>query len=191
MAQAELELIVGPIEVYWGPVGETFTEINASVAGNWVLLGTSGSKNYTEDGVKIRHEKSVEIFRSLGTPYPRAAFITEADIFVEVDLKDYTLAQLRTALNQNTVTSDGGGFDWIPLDVGLDISEIALQIRGVGKSPLLSGGHIQWNLPRMFEEGSREWTFDKGTPVGSTLSFRAIYDEGATFPLGRIVADDT
>lgn len=187
----ELELITGPVEIYWGPVGETFTEINASVAGNWVLLGTSGSKNYTEDGVKIRSEVAKAVFRSLGTPYPRAAYITEADIFVDVDLKDYTLTQLRTSLNQNTVTSDGGGFDWISLEVTGDVSEIALQIRGVGKSPLLDGGHIQWNLPRMFEEGSREWAFVKGEPAGSTLIFRAIFDEGATYPVGRIVADDT
>jgi len=188
---AELELVNGPLEIYWGPVGETFTAIGASVAGNWVLLGTSGSKNYTEDGVKITGDKVTEVWRSLGSPYPRKAHITEADIFVEVNLKDYTLTQLRTGLNQSTVTSDGGGFDWIPLDVGLDVNEIAIQIRGVGKSPLLSGGHIQWNLPRLFENGSREWDFVKGEPVGSTLVFQAIYDEGATYPLGRIVADDT
>jgi hypothetical protein len=190
MAQ-ELELITGPVEVYWGPVGETFTAIGSAVAGNWVLLGTSGSKNYTEDGVTIRSEKATEVFRSLGSPYPRASYITEADVFVDVDLKDYTLTQLRTALNQNTVTSDGGGFDWISLETEGDVSEIAIQIRGVGKSPLLAGGHIQWNLPRMFEEGSREWGMVKGVPAGSTLSFRAIYDEGATYPVGRIVADDT
>lgn len=186
----ELEIINGPLEIYWAPVGESVPAIGDTPAGNWALIGTSGSKNYTEDGVTVSGEKSIEYFRSLGTPYPRKGFITQADVMVTVKVADFTLAQLRRALNENTVTSDTG-FDYIELDVGVDVNEIALLLRGTGKSPALAGSNLQFELPRVVEDGSVEWSWVKGDAVGSDLSFRVIYDEGATYPVGRIVVDDT
>ena len=187
---AELEIINGPVTIWWGPVGETFTVIGAAVAGNWVQIGTSGAHNYSEDGVSIRTEKTIEMFRALGSGYPRKAFLSEADLFITVSLADFTLAQLRTALNQNTVTSDGGGFDHMEFDVGLDPTEIALQIRGTGKSPLIAAGNLQFNINRVVEIGSQDYNFSKGDPVMGELEFQVIYDEGQSFPAGRIVAAD-
>lgn len=187
---AELEIINGPVTVWWGPVGETFTAIGAAVAGNWVQIGTSAAHNYSEDGVSIRTEKSINLWRALGSGYPRKAFLTEADLFVTVSLADFTLAQLRTALNQNVVTSDGGGFDWMEFDVGLDPTEIALLIRAAGKSPLIASGNLQFNLNRVVEVGSQNYNFSKGDPVMGELEFQVIYDEGVSYPVGRIVAAD-
>lgn len=185
----ELEIINGPLSVYWAPVGEAFPAVSAAPAGNWALIGTSGAHNYTDDGVTVRSEKSVEYFRALASPYPRKSFITEADVIVSVQLADFTLTQLRTALNQNVVVSDTG-FDYIPLDVGSDVNEIAVLVRGTGKSPLFDGSNMQFELRRAMEDGSREWGFVKGEPVMSELNFRVIYDEGQTFPAGRIVQAD-
>ena len=187
---AEIEIINGPLAVYWAPLTEAYPAIGAAPAGNWLLIGTSGALNYTEDGVIISHEKSLEYFRALASGYPRKAFITEADIIVKVTIADFTLSQLRLALNQNTVTSDAGGFDHMQMDVGLDVSEIALLIRGTGKSPLIAAGNLQFNIDKVVEEGSREWAFVKGEPVMSELNFRIIYNDGATYPVGRIIAAD-
>ena len=186
---AEIEIINGPLSVYWAPLTESYPAIGAAPAGNWALVATSGAHNYTDDGVVISHEKSVEYFRALASPYPRKAFITEADIIVKVTIADFSLTQLRLALNQNTVTSDTG-FDYMSMDIGLDITEIALLIRGTGKSPLIAGGNLQFNIDKVVEEGSREWTAVKGGPIMSELNFRVIYNEGASYPVGRILAAD-
>ncbi len=185
----ELEIINGPLTLWWGPVGESYPAIGAAPAGNWVQIGTSGPLNYTEDGVVIRNEKSVEYFRSLGSAFPRKSFITEADNIIVVTVADMTLAALRLALNQNTVTAESG-YDWISMDIGLDPTEIALFIRGIGKSPLFDGGNVQFEIDKVVEEGSRELSFVKGEPVGTELTFRTIYNDGATYPVGRILAAD-
>ncbi len=182
----ELEIITGPLSVYWGPVGESYPAVSAAPVGNWVLVGTSGAHNYHEDGVSISHEKSVEYFRALASGYPRKAFITEADLIVSLTLVDQSLAQTRLALNQNTVTI-ASPISHIQLDVGLDVNEIALLVRGTGKSPQFSGGNLQYELPRVVEDGTREWAYVKGEPVGSELTFRLIYDEGNSNPGGRLV----
>jgi hypothetical protein len=151
-----------------------------------LLIGTSGAHNYHEDGVSVLSEKNVEYFRALASGYPRKAFITEADLMVSVTLVDLSLAHLRLALNQNTVTT-ASPIEHTQLDVGLDVNEIALLVRGTGKSPQFVGGNLQYELPRVVEDGSRDWSFVKGEPVGSELNFRLIYDEGNSNPGGRFV----
>lgn len=182
----EIEIVNGPMSVYWGPVGESFPAVADAVAGNWLLIGTSGPHNYHEDGVSVLSEKNVEFFRALASGYPRKAFITEADLMVSLTLVDLSLAQIRLALNQNTVTT-ASPIAHIQLDVGLDVNEIALLARGAGKSPQFAGGNAQYELPRVVEDGSREWSYVKGEPVGSELNFRLIYDEGQSNPGGRLV----
>ena len=182
----EQEIINGPLSLYWAPVGEAFPAVSAAPVGNWLLIGTSGAHNYHEDGVTIAHEKAVEYFRALASGYPRKAFITEADLMVSVTLVDQTVSESRLALNQNAVTT-ASPIEHIQLDIGLDINEIALLVRGTGKSPQFSGGNLQYELPRVVEDGSREWSYVKGEPVGSELNFRLIYDEGNINPGGRLV----
>ncbi len=182
----ELEIVNGPLSVYWGPVGEVFPAVNAAPAGNWLLIGTSGAHNYAEDGVIVATEKNLEYFRALASGYPRKAFITETDVMVTINLADMTLAQLRLALNQNTVTT-ASPIEHIQLDVGLDVNEIALLVRGTSKSPSLIGGNLQYELPRVVEENSQEYTFVKGEPAMAEMIFRVIYDEGNSNPAGRLV----
>lgn len=185
----ELEIINGPVAVWWGPVGEAYPAIGAAPAGNWVQIGTSGAHNYFEDGVSVKSDKTLEFFRALGSGYPRKAWITQADNFVSVKVADMTLAQLRLALNQNAVTSDSG-FDYISLDIGLDVSEIALLVVASGKSPLIAAGNLHFQFDKVVEAGSRDWLFVKGDAVGTELNFQIIYSDGATYPVGRILAAD-
>lgn len=183
---AEIEIINGPLTLYWAPVGEAFPAIGAAPAGNWLQVGTSGPHNYSEDGVVIATDKSIEYFRALASGHPRKSFLTEADITVTVNLADMTLAELRLALNQNVVTV-GAGEDEISLDVGLDPTEIAILVRGEGKSPQFAGGNLQYELPRVIEEGSQEYSYVKGEPAMAELVFHVIYDEGNANPAGRLL----
>ncbi len=183
---AEIEIVNGPLSLYWAPVGEAFPVVSAAPAGNWLLIGTSGAFNYTEDGVTVANDKTLEFFRSLASGFPRKSFLTEADINITVIMADLTLTQMRVALNQNTVTV-GGAEDSIELDVGLDPVEIALLVRGTGKSPQLLGGNMQYELPRVVEQNSQELGFVKGEPAGVEMMFTVIYDEGNPNPAGRLV----
>ncbi|MCP4871585.1 MAG: hypothetical protein GY898_22990 [Proteobacteria bacterium] len=182
----ELEIVNGPLSLYWAPVGEAFPTISAAPVGNWLLIGTSGPHNYTEDGVSVSLEKSVEFFRALASGYPRKSFISEADVIVTVQVADLSLSQIRLSLNNNTVTV-GAGVDEIELDVGLDPTEMALLVRGVGKSPQFAGGNLQWEIPRCVEAASPELSHVKGEPAVAELTFQLIFNEGEANPAGRLL----
>ena len=186
---AELEIIAGPMKIYAAPAVEAMTAVGSSPAGNWVLLGTSGDLNYTEEGVTIRNEQETEMWRSLGSPYPRKSFRPSADTFVDVVVADMSLVHLRLAWNNNTVTS-ASGFDHISMDAGLAPTEHSLLIRGTGNSPLIASGNMQIEIEKCVEVGSRELVFVKGEPVAVAFSFQVILNEGGSFPTGRIVEAD-
>ena len=150
-----------------------------------VLIGTSGAHNYPEDGVSVDTEKTTEFFRALASPFPRKAFVPEADVMVNFQMADITLTQMRLALNQNTVTV-GATVSEIELDIGIDPTEIALLVRGVAKSPQFLGGNVQWDVPRVVESGGRNLSFVKGEPALVELTFTMIYDEGNSNPAGRM-----
>ncbi len=183
-----LEILNGPLELYWAPVGEAFPDVDVAPAGNWALIGTSGSTNYTEDGVSLAYDKSFEVFRGLGNSYPLKAFLTETDGFVRVTMADMTLDQLRMAFNLNAVTAVVGppAIEHFSLDVGSDLTEMALLVRGTGKSPEFDGSNMQFELNRVVETGSHEITFVKGDAANVELEFRMLLD--ASDAVGRLVA---
>lgn len=186
-----VEIINGPLSLYWAPVGESFPDVDAAPGGNWTLIGTSGADNYTEDGVEISHEKAYNVFRGLNSAYPIKAFRTEADIMVSVTLADLTLAQARLAFNNNTVGSDAGppSISTLDLDVSGDVAQMALLARGTGKSPEFDGGDAQLELNIVSEIGAQALTFVKGDPVGLTLEFQAFFDT-VNSELGRLVVQN-
>lgn len=171
---SDLTLVSGPLELWWAAVGTSFPAISGDPgAGGFTKIGASGAKNYTDDAVSINPGQTVEPFIPYGGTHPRKAFRTEEELIVTVTMADVSLAQVRSALNQNTVTSNAGD-DEISLERGLDVSTIALLVRGSGKSPEFDGGNLQFELFEVYEQGSQEITFEKGAPAGVLLEFRAI-----------------
>lgn len=186
-----LEIINGPLELYWAPIGEAFPAINVAPAGNWSLIGSSGSNNYTEDGVTLAFDKNFEVFRGLGNSYPLKAFLTENEAFVRVAIADLSLDQLRLAFNLNAVGVDAGppAIQTLDLNVDTDLNEMALLVRGEGKSPEFATGNLQFELNRVVDTGSHELVFVKGNAAAINLEFRILLDTSGGFPgeVGRVV----
>ena len=170
-----IEVVAGPLELYWAPVGTEHPAIGAAPVTPWTLVGTSGADNYTEDGVTITLDETVENFVPLGKTLPVKAFRTSESVVVSVTVADLSLDQVRLALNQTAVTT-GTGDESISLYRGPDVAEMAVLVRGVGRSPALAGGNLQFELYRAVVTGTHELSFVKGTPVGVLLEFNAMYD---------------
>lgn len=179
------EIIAGPFEAYVAPVGEAFPAINAAVAGNWTLLGAGGSKNYTEDGVLVRPEQTVQFIRSLGTTGPRKAFRTEEDIVIEFAIEDARIETYAKILNDATVTTVGGppAERNMPLLQGRTVKQLAMLIRGVDITPYgdTAGWHTQWEIPRVVQDGNPETVYRKGEPVALKCTWRALQDDTSGF----------
>ena len=184
-----LPVVAAPFEVWIGPVGESFPNIEDAPAGNWVLIGTDGSRSITEEGVKVQHNQVNETFRSLGSTGIIKAFRTEEDLIISFIIADFTLENYKHALNENTVTDTpvGGnaGFRDIDLYLGLDVAQRALLVRGLNASPYLADTDVQWQVPIVYESGSKELVSQKGTPLLLALEYIAIEDPNASTPEDR------
>lgn len=190
------EIIAGPVKVYLGPVGETMPYVDDVPAGNWVLLGTAGDKNYGEDGVTVQKEQSIELVRTLGALGPVKALRTAEDMKIMLVLHDMTLEHLTKVLNDQavvTVAAASGtpGYKHIPLLRGFDISEHAILIRG-DMSPEGEDFAMQYEIPRGFFSGSPEAVFRKNEPVGLAAEITVLEDPDAAAgsEFGRLVVQD-
>lgn len=186
---ASLEIVNGPMTIYWAPVGEAFPLVDAAPAGNWVVLGTSGDKNYHEDGVIVQMDQTLEYFTPLGSTIAKCAFRTSQEISVLVTMVDMSLDEVRVAMNQNVVTIDAGPppTKTLDLDYGTAVDDIALLVRGDAKSPEVAAGGVQFEFNRVVEQASHALAYVKGEPVGLEMEFRGLLDDSNL--LGNYVAE--
>ena len=187
---SDLNIINGPLSLYFAAVGTAFPLVDDDPPTGFTLIGTSGAKNYMEDGVSVAMNQSIEAFRGLGSTIPLKAFRTEEDLVVTVQMADLTLAEVRRALNENAITTIAAasgipGSDEINLNRNVDVNTIALLVRGLGKSPQFETGNLQFELDKAYEGGSQELTFVKGEPAGVLLEFHALEDD--TGNVGRLL----
>lgn len=179
---SDLNIITGPLSLYFASVGTSFPLVDDEPPTGFTLIGTSGAKNYMEDGVAVALNQSIETFRGLGSTTALKAFRTEEDLVITVQMADLTLAEVRRALNENAVTNTAAGSgvpgtDEIRLDRGVDVNTIALLIRGIGKSAQFETGNLQFEFDKVYEGASQELTFVKGEPAGVQLEFHALEDD--------------
>ncbi|MFQ5775863.1 MAG: hypothetical protein ACE5GS_15175 [Kiloniellaceae bacterium] len=183
------EIIATPFTLYWAPVAEPFPLIDAAPAGNWSQIGTSGNRNYSDEGVTVAHGQSVELFRPVGSTGPVKASRTEESLIIRVTLWDLLLEQYRLLLNNNVVAttaaaSGTAGFKEVPIYQGLSVNTLALLVRG-DVSPEGAGWKSQYEVPVCFQSGSPEPVFAKGAPAGLTLEFTALEDPNAATASAR------
>lgn len=184
------ELVTAPLELYWAPTGTAFPAVDADpIAASFVLIGTGGSLNYSEDGIGITAEVTTEDINVLGDIDPTCLIVTNRDMRVSVTMLDHSLDQVRLAFNNNATSQDPGppSITILDLDTGTELTEIALLARGVGKSPEFEGGNFQWEFDPVVEVASKDLSYVKGAPVGVNLEFRVLAGTGS---VRRLVAQD-
>ena len=185
---SDLNIINGPLSLHFAATGTAFPLVDDDPPTGFTLIGTSGAKNYMEDGVSVAMNQSIEAFRGLGSPTALKAFRTEEDLVITVQMADLTLAEVRRALNENAVTNTAAasgipGKDQINLNRGVDVNTIALLVRGINKSAQFDGGNMQYEFDKVYEGASQEMIFVKGEPAGVSLEFHALEDDSGN--IGR------
>ena len=179
------EIIVSPFEVYIADEGTAFPAIDADMSSesDWHLLGKNGTRNYSEDGVTVTHEQDVERHRTAGATGPVKASRTEEDLVIGFTLHDLTLEEYVYALSGQTITEEAAGasdagYKTVGLSLGLDIATHALLVRG--PSPYLADHKMQYQVKRVYHEGSPEITYQKGEMAGIEFEFVALEDPSAS-----------
>lgn len=177
------EIIAAPFTVYRAPVGTAFPLIGAAPANDWVMIGTSGDRSQTEEGVTVAHSQSINAVRAAGSTGARKAFRNEEDMMVSFTLMDISLEAYSLAMNGNAVATTAAGagtagYKALKLYRGVNVTLYSLLIRGVA-SAYGDGWNAQYQIPVCYQSGDAEPVFTKGEPAGLALEFAALEDPDA------------
>jgi len=194
-----IEIINGAFDVYMASVGETYTDLSQTPAGNWAKIGSSGKRHYGEDGVVISLTQENENHAFAGGTEILKVSRTLEEMSVSFTLYDLTSAEIIKAFNLGTTTTDTasgssvGGSQSFNLLRGLSMTSKALLIRGEDKSSDLSTENIQIEIPACVQVGSLELVFNKSENVGVKFDLKAIADytyNSGNSPYGRMFIGD-
>jgi hypothetical protein len=147
---------------------------------DWTKIGTSGNRNYTEDGVSVQAPQTINYWRGLGSTLPIKAVRSDEDVIYTVTVADMSLEQFRIALNHNEVASTAAasgvaGFKKISLYRGPNVTTFALLARG--PSPYSPTGYAQFWVPVAVADGDPEMTWTKsGDPAAWVLEAHTMAD---------------
>jgi hypothetical protein len=170
-----------PFTMWIAPPGTTkpaLTVENDDLNVAWVLLGQTGNKSYSEEGVRINSPAAYNAFRGLGSAAPRKMFRSEEDVMAQVTLADLTLEQLANAFNKLAADISGTDTRKLELSRGLTVATAALLVRG--PSPYKDDGYSQWYIPAACNTSSPEIVMRRDNATTYALEWRAIwYDEAA------------
>lgn len=174
-------MVVGGADIYLAPVGEDYPDVDEDPSGNWELLGSSGKKDYSEDGITVNHEQTLNQFRSLGSTGPRKVSRSEENLTVSGVLEDLTLEEYAKVLNDVSVStgSAASGADTKEINIrqGTDVSVFALLIRI--PNAYGNGWLAQVEIPRVYQSENPSPTFSKDEKAGLSFTFTALEDEDA------------
>jgi len=188
------EIVAGPLTIWLAPVGTAFPLIDADPAEAWKMVGTSGARNFSNDGVSVQLSQTIGEARPAGALGPVKAWRTEEDALFGVTLWDNSLEQYTHALNgvePKTVAAGIGsaGYKKLGLSRGQTVKTYAFLARGA--SPYADDMIAQFEVPHCYQSGSPNSTWNKGVPVGLQLQWKALEDLNATSEderFGRLLA---
>lgn len=181
---APYEILGAPLTLYLAPVGTTMPAIDeeeATFDPAWFKVGTSGDKNYSEEGVSVSHEQALNYFRGAGATAPRKAFRQEEDLTFGVTIADVSPGQYAKAINDATVTTVAAGVGTtgeksLKLWRGLTVATFALFARGL--SSVDDALYGQYEVATCIEDGSPAPVYTKGEPAMLGMQFRALDASG-------------
>lgn len=183
-------IIMAPYTVYWAPVGTAYPSVDLTTPiAPWTLLGISGTEDYS-DGVTITHGQTIAEVRTAGATGPRKASRTEESLMVTITLIDMTIETYRLALNSNalTTTASGSGLPGrkeVNIYQGVDVTTLALLIRGPSPYSGDSSSFGQYQLPNCYQDGSPAVKYNKGVAAALALQFKLLNDPNAGAVSGR------
>ena len=184
---AREEILVGPLEIYLAPRGESFPALGTEPTANWELLGASGTENQDEEGVVVSLPQSIEEFIGGGNTMAIKAWRTEEAVEVQVTVCDLRAETLALALNDNPTTESTGQRE-VSLFRGIDVAEFALLARG--QSPYEDDGDGQFQVPACYTSGEPEINYNKGEPSSIEFNFRSLLPEGNEMDDFKVIYSD-
>lgn len=165
--------LIGPLSIYLGPVGEAVPAVNATPAGNWILLGP------TDEEQTMQHMGELEYLRDNDHTGAVKAVRPEEDVVYAFKLVGLTLENYGRILNVVTEVESAGGppaTKTLRIKRGYYPTEYALLAKGSVLSPYgaFPGMYV---IPRGVFDGEPEPTFTKDEGAALEVEFHALEDD--------------
>jgi hypothetical protein len=177
------EVLAAPYAVYVAPAGTAFPAIDDAEAdfdAAWVLLGTNGTKNYTEAGVVVNLNETTTDFTGAGSTRPLNAWRTAEGGTVGFSMADLSAEQIAMILDDAAVTTVAAGpgvagEKSFSLDRGVQTYKYAVLTRGLSpESTLADNMFAQLEIPRAYQTANQQLTYTKGTPTEVPVEFTIL-----------------
>jgi len=164
--------LTGVLQFYLAPKIEPEPAVNATPAGNWVLIGpTDGDQVITHGGAATQ-------FRDNDHTLPVKAVRPEEDIMLNFTVVALTLenyAKLIAAIG-NLTTAAGPNSTKMPLMRGQTYAEYSLLLKGAAQSPY-GIFPAQFYVPRCYQGSEPTPTWGKGNRPGLDCEFHVLADD--------------
>lgn len=180
------EVVAAPLEVYLAPVGTSFPTISEPLASfdvGWFLLGTQGSRNYSDAGVTVSHSEEVEDFTPAGSTMPSKRFRVGEDFTLSLELVDVSPTMYAAVMNDATVTSPAGE-KYFSLFRGDQVEAFAVLARGM--SGVDNDLNAQYEFSQAFVSVNGDVVWNKGTPAFLPVEIKAVIHTDSDFIRYRI-----
>lgn len=181
------EIVGSPYEIWVAPEGTVFpllTEDPTTADTAWERLGGSGGdKRYSEDGVTVGLNQTINPWTPAGSTMPVKAFRTsEASQLNIPELANLTVEQLALILDRaaTTTTTATGEPDTeeVGLQRGPNVAVYAVLARGA--SPYDNANLAQFQVPRAYQDGEISLQYTKGQPAVINATFSLLDPEDRT-----------
>jgi hypothetical protein len=174
------EIVCAPYQCYAAPVGTELPELDADVdvtTDGWVLVGTSGDKNYDDAGVTVSHTETLSTFTPAGSTTPRKAWRTGEVLTIGFTLADLSVDQYALVMDQAEVTevaatTTTAGSKTFELMRGINVKMYAVVLRGL--SPEDESLNAQYQVPAAYQSGNPAPVFSKNGPAELAVEFTAF-----------------
>ena len=177
------EILVGPLEVYLAPVGESWPDVDTTPGGNWTLLGTNGKQSYEDSGVTVTHNQVLGSKRTAYGTGKKKVWRTEEDFSISFSLVDMTLETYAKILNNKTVTETAAasgtpGYKEINIYQGHTVNTFALLLKGY--SPYDDENYYaQYQIPIAYQTDNPAPVFTKSDAAMLKCTWEALEDPNA------------
>lgn len=184
---APFEIVAAPLTIWVAATGTSFPDVDTTPDGTWTKLGTSGDLNYSEDGVTVTHNQTIDTFTPVGTTAARKAWRTAESLMVECTLVDLSPAMYAKVLNDASVTTTAPsagtpGTKKFDLQMGSDVALFAVLARGT--STVDDSLSAQYEVPIAYQAANPAPVYKKGAPAGLAIQFAVLED--ATYGFGKL-----
>jgi hypothetical protein len=164
--------LTGALQIYLAPKIEGEPLVNATPAGNWVLIGA------TDGDQKVKHVGAVVWLRDNDHTGPVKGVRPIEDILITVMVVGLTLENYSKMINAlgNLTTATSPNSTKMPLKRDQTLSEYSLLFKGLSSSPY---GNFpgQYYIPRCVQAGEPELVFGKGNRPGLLVEFHPLEDD--------------